>query len=98
MSQVRQAENEAFDCRCQEALADAARTGFAIGNVRFGHLADEAEGCPTYDLAVTYREEEIRAEEAAYDQGPREGQPGASLPTAQEIHNSQMDNGDPLPW
>ena len=37
-------------------------------------------------------------EEAAYDEGPREGQPGASLPTAQEIHNGQMDNGDDLPW
>jgi len=86
------------DCGCSESIEEAYRTGFAVGDVRFGHLSGVAEGCPIYDQAVMYREEEIRAEETDYDQAPPEGQPGASLPTAQEIHNSQMDNGDPLPW
>lgn len=100
MAQVARAEFDWIhgDCGCQEAIADAYRTGFAIGDVRFGHLSGVAEGCGIYDQAVMYREEDIRAEEATYDEGPREGQPGASLPTAQEIHNGQMDNGDNLPW
>ena len=86
------------ECRCRESIEEAARTGEAIGDIRFGHITDQAYGCGIYDQAVMYREEEIRAEEQAYDEGPPEGQPGASLPTAQEINNGQMDNGDRLPW
>ena len=55
------------DCGCSESIEEAYRTGFAVGDVRFGHLSGVAEGCPIYDQAVMYREEEIRAEEAAYD-------------------------------
>ena len=68
MAQIARAEFEATrDCGCQEAIGVTYRATTAIGDVRFGHLAGEAEGCPIYDLAVLYREEEIGAEEAAYD-------------------------------
>ena len=69
MAQVARAEFDWThgDCGCQEAIADAYSTGFAIGDVRFGHLSGVAEGCPIYDQAVMYRQEEIRVEEAAYD-------------------------------
>jgi len=68
MAQIARAEFEATrDCGCQEAIGVTYRATTAIGDVRFGHLAGEAEGCPIYDQAVMYREEEIRAEEAAYD-------------------------------
>ena len=68
MAQIARAESNAtHECGCQEAIAEANQHNFAVGDVRFGHLSGEADGCVTYDLAVLYREEEIRAEEAAYD-------------------------------
>ena len=68
MAQIARAESNAtHECGCQEAIAEANQHNFAVGDVRFGHLSGEADGCVTYDLAVLYREEEIGAEEAAYD-------------------------------